>query len=36
MEEAQYTLKYVQEKYKKEPKADRKDWQIFQLVEVPI
>jgi hypothetical protein len=36
MEEAQYTLKYVQEKDKKEPKADRKDWQIFQLVEVPI
>ena len=35
MEEAQHTLKYVQDKDKKEPKVDRKDWRIFQLIEVP-
>ena len=35
MEEAQSTLKYVQGKDKQEPKADRRDWRIFQLIEVP-
>ena len=36
MEEAQNFLKYVQDKDKKEPKVDRKDWRIFQLIEVPV
>jgi hypothetical protein len=35
MEEAISTLNYVQDKNKKEPKADRKDWRIFQLIEIP-
>lgn len=36
MEEAQNLLKYVQDKNKKEPKVDRRDWRIFQLIEVPV
>jgi hypothetical protein len=36
MEEAQHTLKYVQQKDKAEPRADRRDWRIFQLIEVPV
>lgn len=36
MEEAKNTLAYVQGKDKKEPKEDRRDWRIFQLVEVPV
>jgi hypothetical protein len=35
MEEATSTLKYVQGKDKQQPNADRKDWRIFQLIEVP-
>jgi len=35
MQEAQTFLKYVQDKNVKEPKADRKDWRIFQLIEIP-
>lgn len=35
MEEAKSFLKYVQDQDKKEKKADRRDWRIFQLVEVP-
>lgn len=36
MEEAQSTLKYVQGKDKQQAKADRRDWRIFQLIEVPV
>jgi hypothetical protein len=36
MKDAQNFLKYVQDKNAKEPEADRKDWRIFQLVEVPV
>ena len=36
MVEAQHLLKYVQGKDKQQPKADRRDWRIFQLVEVPV
>lgn len=35
MEEAVHLLNYVKEKYKKEPKANRPDWRIFQLIEIP-
>lgn len=35
MEEAKSFLKYVQDQDKNEKKADRRDWRIFQLVEVP-
>ena len=36
LEEAQNFLKYVQGKSKAEPKDKRKDYKIFQLVEVPV
>jgi hypothetical protein len=36
MEEAQNFLKYVQGQDANEKKADRRDWRIFQLVEVPV
>ena len=36
MEEAKNFLKYVQGKNKSEPKDKRKDYRIFQLVEVPV
>ena len=36
MEEANNFLKYVQGQDKKHPKADRRDWRIFQLIEVPV
>ena len=36
LEEAQHTLKYVQGKDQQQPKSDRRDWRIFQLVEVPV
>ena len=37
MEEAKSFLTYVQEQDKKDKKvADRRDWRIFQLVEVPV
>lgn len=36
MEEAKIFLKYVQDKDAKEKKADRRDWRIFQLIEVPV
>jgi hypothetical protein len=35
LEEANHMLKYVQDKDKKSPKTDRRDWKIFMLVEVP-
>jgi hypothetical protein len=35
MEEAKNFLKYVQGQDKKQPKVDRRDWRIFQLIEVP-
>jgi hypothetical protein len=36
MEEAKNFLAYVQEEDKKNKRADRRDWRIFQLVEVPV
>lgn len=36
MEQAKSFLKYVQSQDSKEPKDRRRDWQIFQLVEVPV
>jgi hypothetical protein len=36
MEEARDFLTYVQEKDKVKKRADRRDWRIFQLVEVPV
>ena len=36
MEQAQKFLEYVQEQDKKNPKASRRDWRIFQLIEVPV
>ena len=37
MEQAKSFLAYVQEQDKKEKKvADRRDWRIFQLIEVPV
>ena len=36
MKEAQNFLAHVQSKDKKEPKEDRRDWRIFQLIEVPV
>ena len=36
MEDAKNFLKYVQGQGAKEKKADRKDYKIFQLVEVPV
>ena len=37
MEQAKSFLEYVQEMDKKEKKkADRRDWRIFQLIEVPV
>jgi hypothetical protein len=35
MEQAKSFLKYVQDQDAKEKKADRRDWRIFQLIEVP-
>ena len=36
MEDAQGFLKYVQDQDLKNKKADRRDWRIFQLIEVPV
>jgi len=36
MEQAQNFLKYVEEEDKKKKRDDRKDWRIFQLIEVPV
>jgi len=36
MEEAKSFLAYVQEQDKKNKRADRRDWRIFQLIEVPV
>ena len=36
MEDAQNFLKYVQNQQADKKKADRKDYKIFQLVEVPV
>jgi hypothetical protein len=36
MEEAKNFLAYVQGQDKKNPKVDRRNWKIFQLVEVPV
>jgi len=36
MEEAQHFLKYVESQQVDKKKADRKDYKIFQLVEVPV
>jgi hypothetical protein len=37
MEQAQGFLKYIQDMDMKEKKkADRRDWRIFQLIEVPV
>jgi hypothetical protein len=36
MEQAQSFLAYVQEENKKKKVADRRDWRIFQLIEVPV
>lgn len=37
MEEAQSFLKYVQDMdVKEKKKADRRDWRIFQLIELPV
>jgi hypothetical protein len=36
MEDAQNFLKYVQDQQLTKKKADRKDYKIFQLVEVPV
>ena len=36
MEDAQNFLKYCQEQQADKKKADRKDYKIFQLVEVPM
>ena len=36
MEDAQNFLTYVQEQNKKKKVADRKDYKIFQLIEVPV
>ena len=37
MEQAQSFLRYVQEQDKKDKKvADRRDWRVFQLIEVPV
>lgn len=36
IEEAKNLLLYVQDKDKKNPKSERSNWKIFQLVEVPV
>jgi hypothetical protein len=36
MEEAKNFLNYVQEKDKEKKRTDRRDWRIFQLIEVPV
>jgi hypothetical protein len=37
MEQAQGFLKYIQDMdVKEKKKADRRDWRIFQLIEVPV
>lgn len=36
MEQAKSFLTYVQEQDAKNKKADRRDWRIFQLIEVPV
>lgn len=36
MEDAQNFLKYVQNQQADKKKADRRDYKIFQLVEVPV
>ena len=36
MEDAEHTLAYVQGTEKEKKKEDRRDWRIFQLVEVPV
>jgi hypothetical protein len=36
MEQAKSFLAYVQEQDKKNKRVDRRDWRIFQLVEVPV
>ena len=36
MEQAKNFLEYVQAENKKKKLADRRDWRIFQLVEVPV
>jgi len=36
MEQAKSFLEYVQEQDKSKKKADRRDWRIFQLIEVPV
>ena len=36
MEEAKDFLQYVKDKDKMEPKKDRRNWKIFQLIEVPV
>jgi hypothetical protein len=36
MEEARYTLEYVQGRDKNLTKSERRDWRIFQLIEVPV
>jgi hypothetical protein len=36
MEQAKGFLEYVQEQNKKKPKDERRDWRIFQLIEVPV
>jgi hypothetical protein len=36
MKEAKSFLAYVQEQDKKNKRADRRDWRIFQLIEVPV
>ena len=36
MDQAKSFLEYVQAENKKKKLADRRDWRIFQLVEVPV
>lgn len=36
MEEAKSFLEYVQSKDKNLTKSERRDWRIFQLIEVPV
>ena len=36
MEDAQNFLKYVQSQDKEKPRLNRRNWRIFQLIEVPV
>ena len=36
MEDAKHTLAYVQSQEKEKPRLNRRDYKIFQLIEVPV